>query len=156
MCAPLVTWHTLLRYSSSCLTHTRVSTRVHRYSSLLRCSVALGQRGHVGGSFAYCVRNAHYTVTTDLIVWYSNIQKDFCTGAVIFLPRALTSPSCRNVNYDEKWLAGQKKVLSHSVSLYRFHKYVPYRFRIIDFCNPGVHYVRPCISEVLLVQCLKS
>ena len=44
MCAPRVTRHTSIRYSSSC--HTRVDT-VHRYSSLLQWSVPLGQQGHV-------------------------------------------------------------------------------------------------------------
>jgi len=45
MCAPSVTRHTSIRYSSSC--HTHASTWVHRYSSLLQRSVPLGQRGHV-------------------------------------------------------------------------------------------------------------
>ena len=72
MCAPRVTRHTAIRYSSSC--HTHASTLVHRYSSLLQWSVPLGQRGHVGGSIAYFARNAHCTVTTDLLVWYSNTQ----------------------------------------------------------------------------------
>jgi hypothetical protein len=30
-----------------------------------------------GGSFAHFARNAHRTVTTDLLVWYSNTQNDF-------------------------------------------------------------------------------
>jgi hypothetical protein len=29
--------------------------------------------------------------------------------------------------------------------LYRFRKYVSYGFRVINFCNPGVHYETPCI-----------
>ena len=45
MCAPRVTRHTSIRYSSSC--HTHASTCLHRYSSLLQLSVPLGQRGHV-------------------------------------------------------------------------------------------------------------
>jgi hypothetical protein len=38
-----------------------------------------------------------------------------------------------------------KKILSCSVYLYRFRKYVSYGFPIINFCNPGVHYETPCI-----------
>jgi hypothetical protein len=45
MCAPWVTRHTSIRYSSSC--HTHAWTWVHRYSSLLQWHVPLGQRGHV-------------------------------------------------------------------------------------------------------------
>jgi hypothetical protein len=37
------------------------------------------------------------------------------------------------------------KKLNCSFYLYRFCKYVSYGFRIISFCNPGVHYETPCI-----------
>ena len=104
MCAPQVTRHTSIRYSSSC--HTHESTWVHRYSSLLKWSVALGQRGLVGGSFAYFAPNARCTVTTDLLMWYSNTQNDFSPGAAIFSLHTLASPSGRNVNYDEKLTCG--------------------------------------------------
>ena len=83
---------------------THASTWVHRYSSLL----PLGQRGHVGGSFAYFVRNARCTVTTELLVRYCNTQNDFSPGAAIFSLHTLASPSGRNVNYDEKQLTGKK------------------------------------------------
>jgi len=36
-------------------------------------------------------------------------------------------------------------MLSCSFYLYRFRKYVPYGFPIINFCKPGVHYETPCI-----------
>ena len=61
----------------------------------------------VGASFAYSARNAHCTVTTDLIVWYSNTQNDFSPGAAIFSLHTLASPSGRNVNYVEKQLTGK-------------------------------------------------
>ena len=132
-----------MRYSSSC--HTHASTWVHRYSSLLQWSVALGQRGLVGGSFAYFARNACCTVTTDLLVWYSNTQNDFSPGAAIFSLHTLASPSGRNVKYDEKQLA-RKTFLSCSFYLYRFRKYVSYGFPIINLFSPGVHYEKPCIN----------
>jgi len=70
-------WHDTYRCDIQVLaththTHTHTSTWGHRYSSLLQWSMALGQRGLVGGSFAYIARNARRTVTTDLLVWYSN------------------------------------------------------------------------------------
>ena len=63
---------------------------------------------YVGGSFAYFARNARCTVTTDLLVWYSNTQNDFSPGTAIFSLHTLASPSGRNVNYDEKQLTGEK------------------------------------------------
>ena len=94
---------------------THASTLVHRYSSLLQWSVPLGQRGHVAmvgripglwhtpkenkitgrnvrgprGAITSVVghfqTHARCTVTTDLLVWYSNTQNDFSSGAAIFL-----------------------------------------------------------------------
>jgi hypothetical protein len=60
-------------------------------------------------------------------------------GASIFFTAAMI-----RVNYDEKQPTGEKK-LSCSFYLYRFRKYVSYGFPIIHFCNPGVHYEKPCI-----------
>ena len=137
-------WHGTHRYDIQVLA-THASTWVHRYSSLLQCSAALGQRGLLGGSFAYFARNARCTVTTDLLVWYSNPQNDFSPGATIFSLHTLASPSGRNVNYDEKQLAGGEKNWVFFY-LYRFRKYVSYGFPIINFCNPWVHYETPCIT----------
>jgi len=36
--------------------------------------------------------------------------------------------------------------------LYRFRKYVFYGFPIINFCNPGVHYETPCISDPICIN----
>jgi hypothetical protein len=58
----------------------------------------------VGGSFAYFARTVRCTVTTDLLVWYSNTQNDFSSGAAICSLHTLASPSGKNVNYDEKQL----------------------------------------------------
>jgi len=146
MCAPRVTRHTSIRYSSSC--HTRVSMGafcLHRHpvsvNRLYHARMVLS----VGGSFAYFARNARCTVNTDLLVWYSNTQNDFFPRAAIFSLHTLASPSGRNVNYDEKQLTGEKKFLSCSFYLNRFRKYVSYGFPIIHFCNPGVHYETPCM-----------
>jgi hypothetical protein len=68
-------------------------------------------------------------------------------GAAILSLHTLASPSGRNVKYDEEHLTG-KKILTCSFYLYRFRKHVSYGFPIINFCNPGVHYETPYISEI--------
>ena len=144
MCAPRVTRHTSIRYSSSCHTH----TRQHGCIDIHHCCndpCLCVKRGHVGRSFAYFARNARCTVTTDLLVWYSNTQNDFSPGAAIFSLHILASPSGRNVNYNEKQLTGGKKILNCFLYLYRFPKYVSCGFPVINICNPGVHYETPCI-----------
>ena len=101
-------WHGTHRSNIQVLA-TPASTWVHGYPSLLQWSMFLGQRGHVGGYFGYFARNARCTVTTELLVWYSNTQNDFSYGAAIFSLHTLASPSGRNVNYDEKQLTWKKK-----------------------------------------------
>ena len=129
-------WHGTRRYDIQFLA-THVSTWVHRYSSLLQWSMPFRSarwRGHRTRYSAYFARNARCTVTTDLLVWYSNTQNDFSPGAAIFSLHALAWPSGRNVNYDEKQLTGKKKFfLSCSFYLYRFRKYVSCGFPIIIF-----------------------
>jgi len=104
MCAPPVTRHTSIRYSSSC--HTHASKWVHLYSTLLQWSMPLGQRGHlamVGQILCMkCTLHSNHRLT----VWYSNTQNDFSPGAAIFSLHKLAPPSGRNVNYDEKQLTG--------------------------------------------------
>jgi hypothetical protein len=93
-------------------------------------------------------RNTRCTVTTDLLVWYTNTKEnDIYSGAAILSLLKLASPSGQNVNYDEKQLTGKKKFLSCSFYLYRFRKYVSYGFRIINFCNPGPNYEIPRIIK---------
>jgi len=107
--APRVTRHTSTRYSSSC--HTRVNVGAfcwHRHPVSVNCLYYARMVVSVGGSFAYCARNARCTVTTDLLVWYSSTQNDFSPGAAICSLHTLASPSGRNVNYDEKQLTGEK------------------------------------------------
>jgi hypothetical protein len=59
----------------------------------------------------YFERNAHCTVTTDLL-FDIPIHKTTSApaGAAIFSLHTLASPSGRNVNYDEKQITGGKKV----------------------------------------------
>ena len=146
MCAPRVTRHTSLRYS-----FLQRLMSDHLISACTDTSVSVNCLYHawmvfsVGGSSAYFARNTRWTVTTDILVWYSNTQNDFSPGAAIFSLQTLASPSGRNVNYDEKTYWGEK-CLGCSFYLYRFRKYVSCDFPIINFCNPGVHYETPCIK----------
>jgi len=142
-------WHGTHQYNIQVLT-THASKWVHRYSSLLQWSVTLGQRGHVGGYFAYFARNSGCTVITDLLVLYSNTQNDFSPGAAIFSLHTLTSPIGRSVNYDEKQL-WKKKVLNSFFYLCRFRKYMSYGIPIINYYNPEVHYETPCIYTYIYI-----
>jgi len=115
-------WHGTHRYDIQFLA-TSASTCVHRYSSLLQWSVALGQRGHV--AMALCVPCTKCTLHSNhrLTVSYSNTHNDFSLGAAIFSLHKLESPNGKNVNYDEKQLT-EEKLLSCSFYLFRFRKYV--------------------------------
>ena len=146
MCAPRVTRHTSIRYSSSC--HTRVNMGafcLHRLSVSVNCLYHARMILSVGGYFAYFARSACCTVTTDLLVWYSNTQHNFSPGAAIFSLHTLASPSGRIWTTMKNNLLG-KKFSSCSFYLNRFRKYVLYGFPTINFCNPGVHYETPCTT----------
>jgi hypothetical protein len=133
-------------------------TRQHGFIDILHCCndpCRARMFLPVGGSFAYFARNVRCTVTTDLLVWYSNTQNDFSPRAAIFSLHTLASPSGRNVNYDEKKLTGEK-FSSCSFYLYRFLKYVSYGFLIINFYSPGVHYETPCIADSFLKVDIRS
>jgi len=147
MCAPRVTRHTSISYSSSSAVNGRsLDFCLHRHPVSVNCLYHARTVLSLGSSFAYFARNARCTVTTDLLVWYSNTQNDFSLGAAIFSLHTLASPSGRNMNYDEKQLTGEK-ILICSFYLYRFRKNVFYGFPIINFCIPTLHYETPCITR---------
>jgi len=149
MCAPRVTRHTSIRYSSSYHTRVNIGASIFFTAVMIRAFRSARSRMvlSVGGSFAYFARNVRCTVTTDLLVWCSNTQNDFSTGAAIFPLHTLASPSAQR--YDLRWKTAYwgKNFLSCSFYLYRFRKYVSYGFPIINFCNRGAHYVTPCITD---------
>jgi len=108
MCAPRVTQHTSIRYSSSCYTRVNMGAFcLHIHPVSVNCLYHARMVLSVGGSFAYFARNARCTVTTELLVLYSNTQNHFSSRAAIFSLHTLASPSGRNVNYDEKQLTGK-------------------------------------------------
>jgi hypothetical protein len=57
----------------------------HRHSVSVNCLYDARIVLSVVGFFAYFARNARCTVTTDLLVWYSNTQNDFCPWSGHFL-----------------------------------------------------------------------
>jgi hypothetical protein len=147
MCAPRVTQHTSISHSrSTAVNGWALDFYLHRHPVSVNCLYHARIVLSAGDSFAYLARNAGCTVTKDLLVWYSNIQNDFYPQAAIFSLHTLTSPSGRNVNYDEKQLTGEK-IFELFLLSYRFRKYVSCGFPITNFCNPGVHYETPCINQ---------
>jgi hypothetical protein len=84
---------------------------LHRHPVSVNCLYHARIVLSVGGSFACFARNVRCTVTTDLLVCYSNTQNDFYPGAAIFSLHTLSSPSGKNVNCDEKQLSEKKNQL---------------------------------------------
>jgi len=154
MCAPRVTRHTSLRYSSSCHTRVNMCASIFFAAAMIRAFSSARSRGNVGtNTFAYCARNARCTVTTDLFVWYSNTQNDFSPGAAHYIHSHRLAA--------EMWITKKnnllrKKILSCSFYLYKFRKYLSYGFPIINFSNRGVHYETPYILLTLLRPGLPS
>jgi len=118
---------------------------LHRHPFSVNCLYHARMVLSVGGSFAYFARNARRTVTTDLLVWYSNTKNDFSPER----PFSHCIHSHRLAV--EMWTTMKnnlvpKKKLSFFY-LYRLRNYVSCGFPITNVCNPGVHYETPCISD---------
>jgi len=144
MCAPRVTRHTSIRYSGSCHIRVNMGASIYFTAAMIRAFRSARSYGNGGtNTFTYFARNARCTVTIDLLVWYSNTQNDFSTGAAIFSVH-LHRLSAEMWTTTKNYLLG-KFFLSCSFYLYRFRKYVSYGFPTISFCNPGVHYETLCI-----------
>ena len=116
---------------------------LHRHPVSVNCLYDARMVLSVGGSFAYCARNARCTVTTDLLC---GIPKH----------KTISPPERPFSHYihshrlaAEVWTTMKTTYrggnLSCSFYLYSFRKYVSYGFPIINFCNPGRHYEKPCI-----------
>ena len=147
-------WHGTQRYDIQVLaTHT--STWVHRYSSLLQRSVALGQRGHVAimGRIlcTKCTLHSNHRLT----VWYCNTQNDFSTGAAIFSLHTLASPSGRNVKYNAIKHSGKNVFWFVPPISTGFVNMCPTVFLQYVFCNPGVHCETPCTMKREKLFCTK-
>ena len=58
---------------------------LHRHPVSVNCLYHARMVLSVGGPFACFPQNARCTVTTDLLLWYSNTQNGFSAGSVHFL-----------------------------------------------------------------------
>ena len=144
MCAPRVTRHTSIWYSSSCHTLQHgcfLLAQTPSFSELFvpRMNGLVCRR-------VLCVLCMKCTLHSNHRLARGMFQhtKRLLPGAAIFSLHTLASPSGRNMNYDEKKLTGGGKFFCFSFYLYRFRKYVSYGFPIINFCNPGICYEMPC------------
>jgi len=110
MCAPRVTRHTSIRYSSSCHTHVNMGAFcLHIHPISLNCSYHARMVLSVGECFAFFARNARCTVTTDLqcdIPTHKTLSPERPFSHYILSLHTLASPSGRNVNYNEKQITG--------------------------------------------------
>ena len=69
MCAPRVTRHASIRYSSSCHTRVNMGATIFFTAAMIRAFRSARSHGNVGTNiFAYFAQNARCTVTTDLPV----------------------------------------------------------------------------------------
>jgi hypothetical protein len=93
--------------SSSAVNGRQLDFYLHRHPVSVNCLYHARMVLYVGGSFVYFTRIARCTVTTDLLMWYSNTKNNFSPGAAISSLHTLASPSSRNVNYDEKQISGK-------------------------------------------------
>jgi len=126
MCAPRVTRHTSIRYSSSCHTRVNMGASIFFTAAMIRAFRSARSRELVCRRVLYVLCTKYTLHSNHRLTLYSNThtQNGFSPGAAIFLLHTLASPSGRNVNYDEKRLIGEKIFFSCSFYLYRFCKYV--------------------------------
>jgi len=137
-------WHGSQQYDIRFLV-THVPTWVLWDSSVLQWSVPLSQQSLI--AMLLCVLCTKCTVTTDLLVWYTNTQNDFSLERPFFHYIHSHRLAAEMWNTMKNNLLG-KKFLSCSFYLYRFCKYLSCGFPIINFCNPGVHYKMPCVFSI--------
>ena len=119
--------------------------------ALIRAFRSVRSRGSGGtNTFVYLPRNAHCTVTTDLLC-------DIPTHRMTSPPEQPFSHYIHSHRLAEIWTTMKnnllgKKIFSYSFYLYRFCKYVSYSFPVINLCNPGVNYEMPCISSCMKAE----
>ena len=142
MCAPLVTQHTSIRYSSSCHTHVNMGASIFFTAAMIRAFRSARSRDNGGTNTLHEMHIAQYPQTYCVIFQHTKrlLPQEQPFSHYIHSHRLAAEMWTTMKNN----LLGKKK-LSCSCYLYRFRKYVSYGFPIINFCNPGVHYEMPCI-----------
>jgi hypothetical protein len=145
MCAPQVTGHTSIRYSSSC--HTCVNMDWFLLAQTPSFSTLF-----IPGTNGLVCRRVLCVLCTQCTL-HSNHRLNSCDIPTHKTTFPLERPFSHYIHsYSlaaEKWTTKKNnlmggKNLSCSFHLYRFRKYVSCGFPIINFCNPRVHYETPC------------
>jgi hypothetical protein len=154
MCAPWVTQHTSIRYSSSCHTRVNMVASIFFTAAMIHILFLPRMNGLVRRG-VLCVLCTKYTLQSNHRLTRVTFQH-----TKRLLPRSghfLTMYTC--IAYWQKcelrWKTTfwEKKFLSCSFCLYRFRKYVSCGFRIINFYNPGVYCEMPCIRMHFYIWC---
>ena len=111
MCAPRVTRHTSIRYSSSRHTRVNMGASIFFTAAIIRAFRSARYNGLVCRR-VLCVLYTKCTLHTNHRLTHVIFQntKRLLPGATIFSLHTLASPSGRNVNYDENPLTGGKKI----------------------------------------------
>ena len=136
MSAPRVTRHTAIRYSDSC------HTRVNMGAAMIRAFRSARSRRRVLCVLCTkCTLHSNHRLTRVIF----QHTKDFSPPERPFSQYIHSHRLATEMWTTMKNNLLGKIILSCSFYLYRFRKYVPYGFPIINFCNPGVYYKTPCI-----------
>jgi len=158
VCAPRVTRRTSIRYSSSCHRHVATTwfllAQTSSFSKLfIPRTNGLVCRRVLCVLFTKCTLRSNHRLSR---VIFQHTKRLLPQSGPIFSLHTLVSPSGRNVNYDEKQLAGETIFELFLLSV-QVCKYVSCGFPIINFCNPRIHYETPCISLYkFLMICYKE
>ena len=147
MCAPRVTRHTSIRYSSSC--HTRVSMGASITPSFSKMFIprtnSLVCRRVLCVLWTKCTFHSNHRLNRVIFQqakWLLPRSGHFLTTKTRIAPSAEMWTTMKNNLMEQQFL-------SCSFYLYRFRKYVFYGFPIINFCNPRVTMKRPVFRSVI-------
>jgi hypothetical protein len=83
---------------------------LHRHPVSVNCLYHARMVLSVGGSFAYFARNARCTVTTDLLLWYSNTQNDFSPGVAIIIRKNIVDQDIEYRHFKQNRTYGWKNL----------------------------------------------
>jgi hypothetical protein len=143
MCAPWVTRHTSIRYTSSCPTRVNMGASICFTAAMIRVFRSARSRGNSGTNTLHEMLVAQYNKLTHVI--FQHIKR-LLPGTAIFSLHTLASPSGRIVNYDEKQLSWGKKIevflLSVQVSQVRVLRFSYHKFLIPEYIMKSPVYTK--------------
>jgi len=147
MCAPRVTRLTSIRCSSSCHTRVNMGASIFFTAAMIRAFRSPRSRGNGGTNTLHEMHIAQQPQAYSCDIPHTHNNNNNKTSPP---ERPFSNYMHSHRQAAEMWTTMKinllgKKILSCSFCLYRFRKYVPYGFPIINFYNPGVHYETLCI-----------